>query len=526
VGDADDASSGYHWVWSPPALAIYFHTGDWKGFLANKGYVKTFDRYVEMVSPSGGCPTFGSDGGWPQPGQAMWMFEYLSALTRNGRYRWSSQRIAEYYYNHYYDDLNQYHNPADMARYNFALAYLFADDTVPPVEPTPTSRITWRHPLISTPSEQRRAQPGICDHLMDPTRWIPDKLVLSGSNDGKAPWALVDLLPMGGHAGETPGNLCAFLHQDAVLCGGQGYYELSQPFQNLLWIEDLDGLAADARTPTVELPAYVDDASYTFARISATAYQHLPVRYTRDVLFGKSGFMVLKDRALFEATMKVRLGPCQQTRDLGPQCGTTWFNTYYDELYWTGLGLGYGVQSFLNPPWDLLVYFSPRPDRKCTVKDDFAANPYRLSPVRVRQEWQGMARAGQLLTFTTVLLPHAPTMTPKDLVEPPATAKDPARIEILHDDDTLTVLKVISEQDPVSRQRTETWVMLNDTGTVQAAGPLESDAFVAVVELDGNGNPSSKSLAGGTVLRFKGQDLTAAARKPRMGPVMPPAAYR
>ncbi|MHB9131802.1 MAG: sugar-binding protein [Armatimonadota bacterium] len=524
VGDADDASSGYHWVWSQPALGIYFHTGNWDAFLKNKGFIKAFDRYVEMVSPSGGCPTFGADGGWPQQGQSTWMFELMSTLTHNGRYRWASHRTMEYFYNHLYDDAGQYHGPFDQARYNFAVAYLFADDSVKPVYPSPTSRITWRHAFDAVPIEDQRAHPGLGTKMMNPTTWIPDKMVLSGGNDPKSLWALIDLLPGGGHGGETPGNICAMLQQDAVLMGGQGYYEVSQQFQNLLWIEDLDGLPADPRTMTTSLPLYADDPSFTFARISTVAYQHLPVTYARDIFFYKNGFMVIKDRAKFDATMKVRLGPCQQTRDLGPQCGANWFNTYYDELYWTGLGLGYGVQSFQNPAWDMLVYFTPRADRKCTVQDDYLKNPYRLSPITLRQVWSGMARAGQELTFTTVLLPHAPMLSPKDLIEPPAGSKDPARIEVVRDDDHVTVLKVIYETDPVNKTRYETWLMLNDTGTVVKAGPLESDAAVAMVDLDGKGNIINRVMSGGTLLRFKDADLSTAARKPKLGPVEVPAA--
>lgn len=78
--------------------------------------------------------------------------------------------------------------------------------------------------------------------------------------------------------------------------------------------------------------------------------------------------------------MKVRLGPCYQTKNLGPQCGQNWFNTYYDILLYTGLGLGRGCQAIRNPAWDLLIYFSPRPDYTLTVRDRYGENPYRNSP--------------------------------------------------------------------------------------------------------------------------------------------------
>jgi hypothetical protein len=231
------------------------------------------------------------------------------------------------------------------------------------------------------------------------------------------------------------------------------------------------------------------------------------------VVFCKNAFLVVKDRARFDSTMKVRLGPCFQTRCLGPQCGEHWFNAYYDDLYYTGLGLGRGVQAIRNPSWDLLVYFTPRPGRTHTVADRYLENPYRCSPVQMRQVWTGMARAGEEITFTSVLLPHAPTFTPKDLLEPPADSKDPQRIEVLQDDDHVSVVKAISETDPWNKTRHETWMVLNDTNQPVKAGPLESDAGVAVVGLAPDGTIQDRVVVGGSSLRFRSRDEWPAARK-------------
>ena len=164
--------------------------------------------------------------------------------------------------------------------------------------------------------------------------------------------------------------------------------------------------------------------------------------------------------------MKVRLGPCFQTRNLGPQCGENWFNAYYDDLYYTGLGLGRGVQAIRNPSWDLLVYFTPRPGRTHTVVDRYLENPYRCSPVQMRQVWSGMVRAGEELTFTSVLLPHAPTFTPKDLLDPPADSKDPRRIEVLQDDDHVTVVQGDQRDGPVEQDP------LGDLGPAERHRPV------------------------------------------------------
>ena len=524
MGDADDASATYHWVFFAPAVSLYFFTGDWDALRKNRGFEKTLSRYVEMVSPSGACPTFGSCSGWPEVGESMWAYELMSTITRDGRYRWSGHRIAEYYYNHLDHRANQYHGPYDTALNNFVAAYLFADDTVAPKPPPHGSRATWRHPQAPVPLERRKARVGTAAFEMDGSRWIPDKIVLSSGNDAQSLWGLIELLPMGGHAGELPGNIITLMAHDAALLAGQGYYEQSPDFQNLLWIEDLDGLAADPRPLNTEVPVFVDDPAFTFVRIRTTAYQHLPVTYTREVLFYKNGFLVVKDRAKFDTTMKVRVGPCYHSRDLGPECGPNWFNAYYGQLYYTGLGLGAGVQAIRNPAWDLLIYFSPRTGRKHTVRDRYLENPYRNSPVQLRQTWSGMVRAGQEVTFTSVLLPHAPLIKPSSLLDPPADSTDPKRIEVIRDDDNLTVVKVIGEMDPVHKLRYETWVMLNDTGKLAEAGRLASDGQVAIVGHSHDGAILHRAVAGGTRLRYRGVDETAKARKLRLTPLTMPDA--
>jgi len=522
VGDSDDASAGYHWVFFDAAIGIYFHTGDWDAFLAHKGFRKTLARYVEMVSPSGACPQFASCSGWPEVGESMWAYELMSRLTRNGRYRWTSHRIAEYYYNHLDYRANQYHGPYDTARNNFTLAYLLADDSVAPQAPPGGSRITWRHPLVKVPLERLKARPGTSPMEMDSSRWIPDKVVLSGGNDARSLWGLVELLPAAGHGGELPGNLIALMVHDSALLAGQGYYENTPNYQNILWIEDLDGLAADPRPLETEVLVFVDDPAFTFVRVKTERYQHLPVTYTRDIFFYKDGFLAVKDRVKFHTAMKVRVGPCYQTRSLGPQCGENWFNMYYDQLYYTGLGLGGGVQAIRNPAWDALLYFADAPDKYQTVSDSYKENPWRNSPIQVRQVWAGMARAGQEITYAAVLLPHAPTFTPQDLISPPADSEDAPRIELAHNDDGLTVFKAISEMDPVHKFRRETWVMLNQTGQMASAGPIGSDAQVAVVGLDRNGKIAHRALIAGSVLRFRGKDESAAARKHEATPVQMP----
>jgi hypothetical protein len=79
---------------------------------------------------------------------------------------------------------------------------------------------------------------------------------------------------------------------------------------------------------------------------------------------------------------------------------------------------------------------------------------------------------------------------------------------------------VISEMD-----RATTWVMLNATGARAQAGPLDSDAQLALVTLDARGAITQRVIAGGNLLRFHEIDESARARKLPAGPLMMPAEF-
>ncbi|MHB9023932.1 MAG: sugar-binding protein [Armatimonadota bacterium] len=523
LGESDDNSAGYDWVFFHFAMPIYFHTGDWEAFKRD-GFARTLLRFVDYIAPGGACPQFGSGNGWHEPGDSIWALELASAVTHDGRYRWGAHRVAEYTYNFLDYQGQQYHLPYDQARLSFALAYIFADDGTAPKAPPVSSRITWRHAIEKLTPEQVLARPGTSPHgQMTPDRWMPDKVILTSGNDPRSLWGMVELVPLGGHSSEVPGNLITLMLHNAGLLAGQGYTDLAPPFMNVVWVEDLDGLPDDPHPIGVEVPIFIEDQAFTFVRVRTTLYQHLPITSTRDVIFYKNGFVLVKDRLKFDAAMKVRLGPCWQTRNLGPQCGANWFNTYYANLYQSGLGLGTGVQAVKNPPWDLLVYFAPRADRKHTVLDRYVDNPFRCSPVQLRQTWTGMTRVGQEVTFTTLLLPHQPTHAPAALIDPPADSKEPKRIEVIRDDDNLTVVKLIWQADSMHPFRYETWVMLNETGKPAAAGPLASDGLLAVVGHHFDGRITTRAVAGGTTLSYRGADETAAARKLLLTPLQKPA---
>ncbi|NOX55294.1 MAG: hypothetical protein GXP27_12825 [Planctomycetes bacterium] len=507
-GPPTDNSSGYHWVAFRYPVYWALATDTLPELAKHKGWVSGLSRWRRYSSPSGAVPNFGDTSGWASgAATAMLRYELMAWITRDGRFRWQAHRIAEWHYNHFWPRHDQYHLPRDRTALHFCLAWLWSDDAVNPVPPQPASTVTFRTRVVETTEAERLARPGLSLQKMVDEQ-VPDKLVLSSGNDPRRLWGLVELLDRGGHCGRLPGNFICLLQHDAVLLAGQGYYERSAEFNNILWIEDRDGIAVDPRPMRVELPAFVDDPAVTWARIRVRRFEQMPVTYVRDIVFVKNAFVLVKDRITFHATMRVRVGPCWQTRDLGPQCGDDWFNTYYEWLYHTGLGLGRGVHAFRNPAWDLLVRFAPRSGTEITVLDRYNDNPYRPSPTQLRQSWSGIVRAGDTKTFTTILLPHGPAFDVRQFA-------DWARF--VQDDDNTTLVRVTTEEDNINHLRRSHWVLLQESPEMVAVGGFKSDARLSVLSTDHRGRWQPAVLVDGTTVSIGGTDYAAKARRPKIG---------
>ncbi len=506
-GAATDNSSGYHWVGFRYPVYYAQAIDDFSALAKHPGWLAALGRWRLYSSPSGAVPNFGDTSGWGTgAGQAMAFYELMSRITRDGRFRWQAHRIAEYLYNHFSPRHDQYHLPRDFIASGFCRAWLFADDSVTPVPRESQSQITFRTRCVDTTEAERAARPGL-SRLKLVNEQVPDKLVLSSGNDPSRLWGLVELLDKGGHCGRLPGHIVALTQHDAALLAGQGYYERSADFNNILWIEDMDGIAADPRPMRVEVPRFVDDPGLTYARVRTRRYEQMPVDTEREIVFVKNAFVLVKDRVTFHATMRVRVGPCWQTRDLGPQCGDDWFNTYYEYIYFTGLGLGKGVHAYRNPAWDLLVRFAPRTECKLSVTDRYADNPYRPSPTQLRQSWTGIATPGLTLTFTSVLLPHGPAFDVRPFAD---------WVEFPVDNDGTTLVRVKTEFDNLHHFRETHWVLLQEKrGTVAAEG-FESDARLALVTRDRNGRLRSAVLVDGGKLVLDGEDAAPKARRPKL----------
>ena len=507
-GASDDNSSNYNWVGFRYPVYVAMALDNVPALAQNQGLVAAAQAWRRYSSPSGAVPNWASGNGWMTgAGEALKYYELMGAVTGDGHFRWQAQRIAEYCYNHVWPRHDQYHLLRDEVAQGFTKAWLFADEAVKPVPVEAPSAITTRWRMVETTPQERAATAALASMKMVDER-VPDKLILSSGPGATALWGMVELTDWGGHSGQLPGAIMALMQNDAALQVNQGYYEDTPDFNNIMWIEDLEGVPAEKEPMRAEVTRFVEDPLVTYARIHAPRLQQLPVDYTRDIVFVKNGFVLVKDYVTFSKSMKVRMGTGWQTRDLGPESGPDWFNTYYEWLYYTGLGLGRGVHSFRNPAWDLLVRFAPRADTEIKVLDRYAENPYRQSPTRLRQEWTGIVRAGETKTFTTVLLPHGPALTAAQYAD---------AVKILTDNDGATLAQVTVELDAARGWKETHWLALQDKGgQAVEGGGLQSDAVLALVTKDLRGQLKPAVLVGGGVLSLEGADLAAKAGRPEM----------
>lgn len=512
AGDSTDNSSGYNWLGLQYFVEAHVAMGRLDELRANEAFWKVAERLRAYFSPGGILPNWGDTSGWMTGGMRMDDLEFLARLSGDGRYRHTAHRIAEYAGNFMDADPDQYHGPRDRAYGAFAGAWLHADDAVEPVSPGGASRILFKPRTAPLTSEERRTRPGLAFGRLDQP--VPEKALLQSGDDPFGLWAFVELLDSGGHAGDLPGNLAAILDQGSALYAGQGYWDKEQADNNVVWIEDLEGVALAGSPAHTEIPAFAEDRALTWLRIRTVRYGGLPLTSTRDVLFVKNGFIVVRDRLDFQASLKLRAGPAWHTRNLAPPAGAGAFNAWYDTLYHTGLGVGRGVHAFPNPAWDLLIVFAPRAECEIRVDDRYDENPWRVSPVRLRQSWSGFVREGQSRTFVSVLLPHPPLFDVAPLRERVAIEVDAEHSLLLRAprcndarrplDGNVVALQLYDGPDAL---RAEGW---------------NSDAAVALVERRPDGTLVQALVVDGTGLTADGENLDTQARRIQSRAVIAP----
>jgi hypothetical protein len=497
--DHDENSSDYN----ASSMMDYFDWAEFRdpAYLKDPGMAKWVERYMQQVTPSGGMPGYGDASPW-NASWAMWVpvFERMATITRDGRYKWAAHRLVEYA-NRQMDDLFSYHAVYDGAATNYAWAYLYADDTVTEQAPTFKSQVNLRHRVLQCNDALKKEMfdkygiQGLFYRLSDEMQ--PDKLLLRSGGDPFAPCGMIELCSNAGHHMSTVPNFNNFMHMRSVLLTDLGYYEKGPEYHNVVFVEDLTGIAPEVPEEVVNVPVCNAGARDTYAMITVDNYKGWPVTNDRRVLFTDTGLTVVKDLMTFKQPFVCRLRQQWQVHDITPKSGDNWVNSCMPYVIMSGLGLGRGVQRWVNPNWDLLIYFTPQQGRDYEVFDRSLENEWQAVPLRVSQRYRGLPEANVPVHFTTLLWPHKPLLKVEEYAN---------RVTVLRDDPQATLFKVQYEDNRIL------YLGINDAGILDANG-LATDARAFVLETDAGNKPTWLYAPGATKFAFNGITLHQSPEK-------------
>lgn len=461
--DHDENSSDYN----ASSMMDYLDWAEFRdpAYLKDPGIARWLERELYQVVPAGAFPGYGDANPWNAScWQWIAVFERAATITRDGRFKWAAHRLLDYA-TRQIDDLMSYHAVYDGAAQSCAWAWLYADDTIAEVAPEMKSRVLQRARVVRVDDAlrkemaEKRGITGLYFKLEDGQQ--PDKLILRAGGDPFAPAGMLELCSDAGHHSSSVPNFNSFMHRRSVLLTDLGYFEKGPEYHNVVFIEDLTGIAPEASSEQVSVPAFLAGSQATYAAIRVDNYKGWPALNDRRVLFTGEGPVLVKDLVSFHTPFVARVRQQWQTRDVSPKGGANWVNTCIPTLIQSGLGLGRGVYRWNNPNWDLLIYFTPQTGRDYEVFDRSLENIWQTVPLRVSQRYRGLPEKDKPIHFTSLLWPHTPEMDVEKYVE---------RIQVIEDTPAVTAFCVRLTDQKVL------YLGINDTGEKREFGPVSTDA--------------------------------------------------
>jgi len=232
----------------------------------------------------------------------------------------------------------------------------------------------------------------------------------------------------------------------------------------------------------VTVPDFSDLAAATHARVHVTNYMGYNADHDREILFVKNRFVLVRDETAFNDSFRAAVGSVWNVEHLGELRGGNWLNVWCSGRWFQNVLL------YKNPPWDLLLWHAPKPDRKMAILDP-PSDPKAKGQMRsTRYVWEGEVQPGTRVQFVQVLLPHAPARDAAALAE---------GIRVLRDEPGVAAVSVAA--GPSCEV-----AVLNPRGEClelkPAAGEVVTDARAAYVELQ-HGKAKRMMLVGATVLQ-------------------------
>ena len=463
-----------------------------------------FDRILFETTPEGGAVPYGASCGYNVvAGSRIVALELAARYTGDGRYRWAAHRLMN---NCQTRDFCRVSAQGTKGIADIAVASLVCDDSIRPVPPEPASRLLTRKEI----TRGGKAFPGYagidCDMYMT-QRVLPSKLAFRSGWEPGDLFMLVECYVR--HDPLNPTAIVGFERYGASLAEMVSEKFISR--ENAISIRDLSGTAVYLGRQNHQgpkqlpvgwagmestVPFFSDHQLATHTRVDVTHYMGFEATQRREFLFVKNGFILVRDETRLADTFRAEIGPTWNTQHMGEARGPNWINTWFSAHYFGDRKL------FDVPPWDLLVWYAPRPDAQLKTMPDKADKVQAESGIiPTRYAWEADVTPGTKLQFVTVLLPHAPARDASPLA---------AAITALVDQPGQAAVRI------AQGNRCELAV-LNADGTrldldAGAAGRVATDARTAYVDFDG-GRLRRALVLQGTSLRIGAEEVFHSAER-------------
>jgi hypothetical protein len=336
------------------SLGNVLHTADLLGraevFTDDRVRATLWDRMVHETSPDGVLIPYAAHAGYHGPaGVRIWALELAARATRDGRYRYVASRLMNFGQARGFTPGQ--HHWHGISVEGIALAAIACDDSVEPVRPDGGSRLLTRPEIVHLTEAQAKERfpeaAGVVSAMYMTQRVLPHKLVF------RAGWEPGDLYMMvDAYTRHGPLNPTAIL---ALERHGSSFAEMvSEKFtsrENAVRIDDLSGqarfageqrgewpkelpLGYDGMETTVE--AFADHALATHARLRVSNYMGFHASQTRELLFVKNRFVLVRDETAFDDAFRARVGPVWNTQNVGEPRGPNWVNTWFTAHWLSG----------------------------------------------------------------------------------------------------------------------------------------------------------------------------------------------
>jgi hypothetical protein len=415
-------SQNYIPIWLRPMMEYAEMTGREKEFYDMPMTKYYFDYFVQMMTPDGEIPEFGDGGtgsayGWP------WYVSVLekgASIYHDGKMKWAARRIFQRNVN----SARDYERFGFHFNYNMVEAYLWADDSIPEEIPSGGSRLI--------------LEDYIGKKIVFRNGWKPNATYLFLNYLEDAPFGVdgkehiintINVETEKNHHGQADENAIALLMKDgSILLSGSGYRETSSTgpdgqfradtYKNKLIVRS--GLA-DSQMRL--LPFLLDGGRYKFVDtklmhfrrfkdvdISRTRLTDENMGYQWDRLInylkGREWFVVY-DIVKILKDGEYTLANLFYTQDV------TAFDhenrSWYDTRYRT-----FGTFQESNPDNARLLIYFPE------------GTKFRRGVEQLRRSYQTESavytakadslKAGDIIVFTTFLIPHAKDIDPKSII--------------------------------------------------------------------------------------------------------------